>query len=201
MAGLRQGLALAAPRRPQRSGGRCRPTFLGFREERAFAQGKKLRANRCSKGARGAAVACQPKPLARTWMSAVPDSQTPRRFGKDGSARSMSGDWFGVNAVMRLLKQAAHLPDASIDKILRRAGCLRVSLILEDWLRSLRKPPLVRWAGKFAHRRFLPACSRVNVANAENAQGTVAVKRQLPKAPTPRPVLPGGAFRCCSAAP
>jgi hypothetical protein len=87
-----------------------------FREECALAQGKKLWANRCSKGARGAAVPCQPKPLARTWMSAVPDSQTPRRFGKDGSARSMSGDWLGVNAVMRLLKQAAHLPDASIDE-------------------------------------------------------------------------------------
>jgi hypothetical protein len=31
-------------------------------------------------------------------------------------ARSISGDWLGVNAVMRLLKQAAHLPDASIDE-------------------------------------------------------------------------------------
>ena len=49
-------------------------------------------------------------------MSAVPDSQTPRRFGKDRVARSMYGDWLGVNAVMRLLKQAVHLPDASIDE-------------------------------------------------------------------------------------
>ena len=79
-------------------------------------RGRNFGLHRCSKGARGAAVPCQPKPLARTRMSAVPNSQTPRRFGKDGCVRSMSGDWLGVNAVMRLLKQAAHLPDASIDE-------------------------------------------------------------------------------------
>jgi hypothetical protein len=52
---------------------------------------------------------------------------------------------------------------------------------------------MFRWCGILQPRRFSSACSRVNVAIAENAQGTVAVKRQLAKAPTLRPVLPGGA--------
>ena len=69
MAGDRQGLGSAAPERPKRSGGRCRHMFLGSRGMRVFGvpvalatgwapQGKKLGANRCSKGARGAAGPC-----------------------------------------------------------------------------------------------------------------------------------------------
>ena len=71
MAGLRQGLAPAAPAGPQRSGGRCRPTFLGSARNGRNAQGKKLWAAPLQQGARGAAVPCQPKPLTRPWVSAV----------------------------------------------------------------------------------------------------------------------------------
>jgi hypothetical protein len=48
-------------------------------------------------------------------MSAVPNRQAPRRFGKDWLVRSMSGDWLGVNAVTRLLNQDVHTADAAQD--------------------------------------------------------------------------------------
>jgi hypothetical protein len=56
-------------------------------------------------------------------MSAVPNHQVPRRFGKDRVARSMSGDWLGVNAVMRLLNQDVHTADTAMDEMPRRSGC------------------------------------------------------------------------------
>jgi hypothetical protein len=58
-------------------------------------------------------------------MNAVPNHQVPRRFGKDGCVRSMSGDWLGVNAVMRLLKQDVHTADTTTDEM---APSHRVSL-------------------------------------------------------------------------
>jgi hypothetical protein len=62
-------------------------------------------------------------------MSAVPNSQTPRRFGKDRVARSMSGDWLGLNAMTRLLKQDVHTADTAMDEM---APSHRVSLGVAD---------------------------------------------------------------------
>jgi hypothetical protein len=133
MAGFRQGLVSAAPGGAKRRGERRDAKFLGARgmcmwgprraSDGVQSRGRKFVARRCSKGARGAAVRCQPKPLTRTWMSAVPNSQTPRRFGKDRVARSMSGDWLGLNAITRLLKQDVHTADTAMDEMPRRTGC------------------------------------------------------------------------------
>lgn len=194
MAGFRQGLALAASAGPQRSGGRRTGAFLSREETSAAQSGKKVSVRRCSKGARGAAVPCQPKPLTRTWMSAGLTAR-PRRFGEDRA---------GVQCPMqRLLPQWC--------AVLARAGCApcrcrestktprHTGAALEAASRTARQRPQrtprplrsprhsrradlrepVRWWGWLTHHR-----ARCRPA-----------ERQPPVS-KPRPVLPDGALRC-----
>ena len=193
MAGLRQGIAPAAPAGPQRSGGRCRPEFLGSARN-GRSPGEETSGQPLQQGARGAAVPCQPKPLTRPWVSAV--LAVARKEIWQGSVGA-----FNVRLthparetdLVGLPNQDATICRQAVNEMHRRAGFL--------WL-----PVTGRLAQTAGRRRQAPSgahpapprSARLFAGGDWNPTSSGQVRAhpttQMTQALKPRPALPGGAL-------
>jgi hypothetical protein len=193
MAGLRQGLASAAPERPQRSGGRRDAKFLGA--ARNAKQGKKVCGPLLRQGGKRRSRRLPTKAINEDVGERGSGRYTPKRFGKDWRAFNvwLTGsvrNWYdGVVDPRRGI-----LPTERWTKMPRRAGCLLGDADFWDWSRMTARAVTHSPSPNTRHAAIFVSLFAGGDSKHHNRLDPVAVQRQLTKTTTPHPVLPGGAL-------
>jgi hypothetical protein len=169
-------------------------TFLVSARNGRNAQGKKLRAALLRRGARGAAVPCQPKPLTRAWMSAVADSLTQgdlARFAPafnvrlTGSARNSSDGHSDARRISADASDYDDVPTCCAVIVIAVWDAVKTHSEVRGSLRQLER-----------HRRADETCFSQVMMTKPAIIGLLLDHIPTELGPMPRPVLPGGALRC-----